>query len=144
MKLFKDKLNFYLFLYLTIAYGLSLSICLILSIVFKQFNILYGCLINLFPTIVGYILNVFLFKESTNSSLNQSKGLSILFYSLKSLIVIVGFIIGIAINLLFNAQIFNLYSLCLCALIFPIVNIIAFIHYASAQKKLNKKQVTKN
>lgn len=122
--IFSEKVNIFFLIYLSILIGVSFLITLTLSVVFNNYTILYGCLLNI-PFIIatfvlGIIFNNLIFKTFKQSRKGGIVVISILLYCTKYIVLLLGLIIGVIVNRVINQDIFNIYALFSTALVYPV------------------------
>ena len=128
--LFDQKLNICFLLFNSLFVLIAFIICISLSILYKHYDIIYSWLIDI-PSIYicllfGCIINKLILSTSNKKHITI---FSICMYIIKYIVLLLGMIIGFIINLKIKTNIFNIYSLFLCILIYPIGNILAIIVY---------------
>ena len=148
--IFSERVNIFFLIYLSILIGVSFLITLTLSVVYNNYTILYGCLLNV-PFIIaafvlGIIFNNLIFKTFKQSRKGWIVVISILLYCTKYIVLLLGLIIGVIVNLIFNQDIFNIYALFSTALIYPISIFLGSITYhislsISENKKKDKHDI---
>ena len=121
--IFSERVNIFFLIYLSILIGVSFLITLTLSVVYNNYTILYGCLLNI-PFIIaafvlGIIFNNLIFKTFKQSRKGGIVIISILLYCTKYIVLLLGLIIGVIINRVTNQDIFNIYALFSTALVYP-------------------------
>ena len=121
--IFSERVNIFFLIYLSILIGVSFLITLTLSVVYNNYTILYGCLLNI-PFIIaafvlGIIFNNLIFKTFKQSHKGGIVVISILLYCTKYIVLLLGLIIGVIINRVTNQDIFNIYALFSTALVYP-------------------------
>ena len=121
--IFSERVNIFFLIYLSILIGVSFLITLTLSVVYNNYTILYGCLLNV-PFIIaafvlGIIFNNLIFKTFKQSRKGGIVVISILLYCTKYIVLLLGLIIGVIINRVTNQDIFNIYALFSTALVYP-------------------------
>ena len=121
--IFSERVNIFFLIYLSILIGVSFLITLTLSVVYNNYTILYGCLLNV-PFIIaafvlGIIFNNLIFKTFKQSRKGWIVVISILLYCTKYIVLLLGLIIGVIINRVTNQDIFNIYALFSTALVYP-------------------------
>ena len=121
--IFSERVNIFFLIYLSILIGVSFLITLTLSVVYNNYTILYGCLLNV-PFIIaafvlGIIFNNLIFKTFKQSHKGGIVVISILLYCTKYIVLLLGLIIGVIINRVTNQDIFNIYALFSTALVYP-------------------------
>ena len=148
--LFSEKINIFFLIHFSILIGVSFLITLILSAVYKNYSILYGWSLNI-PFIVtafilGIVFNNLIFKTFRQAHKGQIIVISILLYCTKYIVLLLGLIIGVIVNRIFNQDIFNIYALFSTALIYPISIFLGSITYhislsISENKKKDKHDI---
>lgn len=123
-KIFSERVNIFFLIYISILIGVSFLITLTLSVVYNNYTILYGCLLN-FPFIIaafvlGIIFNNLIFKTFKQSRKGGIVIISILLYCTKYIVLLLGLIIGVIVNRVTNQDIFNIYALFSTALVYPV------------------------
>lgn len=122
--IFSERVNIFFLIYLSILICVSFLITLTLSVVYNNYTILYGCLLNV-PFIIaafvlGIIFNNLIFKTFKQSRKGGIVVISILLYCTKYIVLLLGLIIGVIVNRVINQDIFNIYALFSTALIYPV------------------------
>ena len=122
--IFSERVNIFFLIYISILIGVSFLITLTLSVVYNNYTILYGCLLNV-PFIIaafvlGIIFNNLIFKTFKQSRKGGIVIISILLYCTKYIVLLLGLIIGVIVNRVTNQDIFNIYALFLTALVYPV------------------------
>ena len=122
--IFSERVNIFFLIYLSILIGVSFLITLTLSVVYNNYTILYGCLLNV-PFIIaafvlGIIFNNLIFKTFKQSRKGGIVVISILLYCTKYIVLLLGLIIGVIVNRVTNQDIFNIYALFSIALVYPV------------------------
>ena len=122
--IFSERVNIFFLIYLSILIGVSFLITLTLSVVYNNYTILYGCLLNV-PFIIaafvlGIIFNNLIFKTFKQSRKGGIVIISILLYCTKYIVLLLGLIIGVIVNRVTNQDIFNIYALFSTALVYPV------------------------
>lgn len=122
--IFSERVNIFFLIYLSILIGVSFLITLTLSVVYNNYTILYGCLLNI-PFIIaafvlGIIFNNLIFKTFKQSRKGGIVIISILLYCTKYIVLLLGLIIGVIVNRVTNQDIFNIYALFSTALVYPV------------------------
>lgn len=138
--LFDKKINICFLLFNSLFVLIAFIICISLSVVYKNYCILYGCLINI-PFIYlclffGYISNRWIFNGNHKSRITI---IAIFLYSIRYIILLLGMIIGLIINASTKVDVFNIYALFSCALIYPIASVLSIVVY----NYINNKKQTK-
>lgn len=138
--LFDKKINICFLLFNSLFLLIVFIICISLSMVYKNYSILYACLINI-PFIYlclffGFISNRWIFNSNHKT---QTTIISIFLYCIRYIILLLGMIIGLVVNASTKADVFNIYVLFSCVLIYPIASILAVIVY----NHINNKQKNK-
>jgi len=122
--LFSDKINIFFLIYLSILIGISFLITLILSVVYNNYTILYGWMLNipfiLTAFILGIVFNNLVFKTFGQTSKKGVVAISILLYCVKYIVLLLGLIIGVVVNRVTNQEIFNIYALFSTAFVYPV------------------------
>ena len=139
--LFDKKINIYFLLFNSLFVLIAFIICISLSVVYKNYSILYGCLINI-PFIYlclffAYISNQWIFNVNHKSRIII---IAIFLYSMRYIILLLGMIIGLIVNISTKVDVFDIYALFSCALIYPIASVFAIIVY----NHINNKKQTKS
>lgn len=122
--IFSERVNIFFLIYLSILIGVSFLITLTLSVVYNNYTILYGCLLNV-PFIIaafvlGIIFNNLIFKTFKQCRKGGIVIISILLYCTKYIVLLLGLIIGVIVNRVINQYIFNIYALFSTALVYPV------------------------
>ena len=122
--IFSERVNIFFLIYLSILIGVSFLITLTMSVVYNNYTILYGCLLNV-PFIIaafvlGIIFNNLIFKTFKQSRKGGIVVISILLYCTKYIVLLLGLIIGVIVNRVTNQDIFNIYALFSTALVYPV------------------------
>ena len=122
--IFSERVNIFFLIYLSILIGVSFLITLTMSVVYNNYTILYGCLLNI-PFIIaafvlGIIFNNLIFKTFKQSRKGGIVIISILLYCTKYIVLLLGLIIGVIVNRVTNQDIFNIYALFSIALVYPV------------------------
>lgn len=122
--IFSERVNIFFLIYLSILIGVSFLITLTLSVVYNNYTILYGCLLNV-PFIIaafvlGIIFNNLIFKTFKQSRKGGIVVISILLYCTKYIVLLLGLIIGVIVNRVTNQDIFNIYALFSIVLVYPV------------------------
>ncbi len=129
-KLFDKQLNIYFLLFNTSLILIASIVCISLSIIYKNHSIIYGCIINIpfiyLSLLFGFITNKLILKNTNNKSIIV---FSIFMYMSKYTILLLGMIIGFIVNSTTKSNVFNIYSLFTCVLIYPFSNIFSVIVY---------------
>ena len=119
-----DKINIFFLIYLSILIGISFLITLILSVVYNNYTILYGWMLNipfiLTAFILGIVFNNLVFKTFGQTSKKGVVAISILLYCVKYIVLLLGLIIGVVVNRVTNQEIFNIYALFSTAFVYPV------------------------
>ncbi len=133
--LFDKKLNIYFLLFNTLLILIAFIVCISLSIIYKNYSIVYGCLINIpfiyFCLLFGFVTNKLILK---NTNKKGAIVFSIFMYMSKYIILLLGMIIGFIVNSATKSNVFNIYSLFTCVLIYPFGNILSVVTYNSKKK----------
>ena len=145
--IFSERVNIFFLIYISILIGVSFLITLTLSVVYNNYTILYGCLLNV-PFIIaafvlGIIFNNLIFKTFKQSHKGGIVVISILLYCTKYIVLLLGLIIGVIVNRVINQDIFNIYALFSTALVYPVSIFLGSITYhirlsTSERKKKEK------
>lgn len=139
--LFDKKINVCFLLFNSLFVLITFIICVSLSEVYKNYSILYGCLINIpfiyLCLLFGYISNRWIFNINNKSRIVI---IAIFLYSIRYIILLLGMIIGLIVNISTNVDVFNICALFSCALIYPIASILAIVVY----NHINNKKQTKS
>lgn len=122
--IFSERVNIFFLIYLSILIGVSFLITLTMSVVYNNYTILYGCLLNV-PFIIaafvlGIIFNNLIFRTFKQSHKGGIVVISILLYCTKYIVLLLGLIIGVIVNRVTNQDIFNIYALFSTALVYPV------------------------
>ena len=122
--IFSERVNIFFLIYLSILIGVSFLITLTLSVVYNNYTILYGCLLNV-PFIIaafvlGIIFNNLIFKTFKQSRKGGIVVISILLYCTKYIVLLLGLIIGVIVNRVINQDTFNIYALFSTVLVYPV------------------------
>ena len=142
--LFDKKLNICFLLFNSFFTLITFIICISLSVVYKNYSILYACLINI-PFIYlclffGVISNRWIFN--INHKIHTTI-IAIFLYCIHYIILLLGMIIGLVVNASTKTDVFNIYVLFTCVLIYLIASILAVIVYNYINNKKQKNK-TKN
>ena len=130
--LFDKKINIYFLLFNSLFVLIAFIICVSLSVVYKNYSILYGCLIDI-PFIYlciffGFISNRWIFNVNNKT---RTTAIAIFLYCIRYIILLLGMIIGLVVNATTKVDVFNIYVLFSCIAIYPIANIFAAVVYKS-------------
>ena len=122
--IFSERVNIFFLIYLSILIGVSFLITLTLSVVYNNYTILYGCLLNV-PFIIaafvlGIIFNNLIFKTFKQSRKGWIVVISILLYCTKYIVLLLSLIIGVIVNRVINQDTFNIYALFSTVLVYPV------------------------
>ena len=100
--LFSDKINIFFLIYLSILIGISFLTTLFLSVVYNNYTILYGWMLNipfiLTAFILGIVFNNLVFKTFGQTGKKGVVVISILLYCVKYVILLLGLIIGVVVG----------------------------------------------
>lgn len=136
--LFDKKLNIYFLLFNTLLILIAFIVCISLSIIYKNYSIVYGCLINIpfiyFCLLFGFITNELILK---NTNKKRTITLSVFMHITKYIFLLLGMIIGFIVNSTTESNIFNIYSLCTCVLIYSFGNILSVVTYNKKKNVVN-------
>ena len=130
--LFDKKINIYFLLFNSLFVLIAFIICISLSVFYKNYSILYGCLIDI-PFIYlclffGFISNRWIFNVNNKT---RTTAIAIFLYCIRYIILLLGMIIGLVVNAITKVDVFNIYALFSCVVIYPIANIFAVVVYKS-------------
>lgn len=132
---FKEPIYIFKYTYLGSFFLLGFIVCLILGIVYKNYSIIYGWIINIPAFIISNILDVVFnqfIMELGKSHIKKSTNtfISIILFMVKYIIVFLGLIIALIVNEVTSKKIFNYISLLTGILVVYIIGeIIGYIHY---------------
>ena len=131
------KLNIYFLLFNTLLILIAFIVCISLSIIYKNYSIVYGCLINIpfiyFCLLFGFVTNKLILK---NTNKKGTITFSVFMHITKYIFLLLGMIIGFIVNSTTKSNIFNIYSLFTCVLIYPLCNIFSVIVYNNKKKNV--------
>ena len=139
---FKEPIYKLMYLYIGILSTLALISCLVIGLVINNYSIIWACLIN-FPFItIAIVLNVILntFIASCQGKKATVSTIAVFLYITKYIILLLGLIIGIIVDTCVDWNIFNIYTLAACALIYPLGAIISTIHLSIIERKKDKEK----
>lgn len=135
--LFDKKLNIYFLLFNTLLILIAFIVCISLSIIYKNYSIVYGCLINIpfiyFCLLFGLVTNKLILKNTNKKGVIT---FSVFMHITKYIFLLLGTIIGFIVNSTTKSNIFNIYSLFTCVLIYPLCNIFSVIVYNNKKKNV--------